>query len=140
MAPNLGRFISVDPVFEASDPQSWSGHVYADNDPVTQSDPSGNFPCSWCKSIAKKTFAKVWVKTIDVGFHALGRLVKTPQQHSNVQSAREWIADHISARSKRQEGWPHHDRSRCDGIVGLLSQRCWSKVSENDILHNESAS
>ncbi|GAB3984111.1 RHS repeat-associated core domain-containing protein [Actinoallomurus acanthiterrae] len=38
---NTGRFLSVDPVFDQSDPQSWNGYAYADNDPTTHSDPSG---------------------------------------------------------------------------------------------------
>ncbi|MFG1996704.1 polymorphic toxin-type HINT domain-containing protein [Actinoplanes sp. NPDC048988] len=37
----LGRFISVDPVFNSSDPQSLEGYAYADNSPVVRSDPSG---------------------------------------------------------------------------------------------------
>ncbi|WP_425566932.1 polymorphic toxin-type HINT domain-containing protein [Sphaerisporangium flaviroseum] len=36
-----GRFISVDPVFDVSNPQSWNGYAYAGNNPVTVSDPSG---------------------------------------------------------------------------------------------------
>ncbi len=40
--PNTGRFLSVDPVFDDSDPQSWNGYAYADNDPTTKSDPSGS--------------------------------------------------------------------------------------------------
>jgi RHS repeat-associated protein len=39
--PNTGRFISVDPIFDAKDPQSWNGYAYADNNPTTASDPSG---------------------------------------------------------------------------------------------------
>jgi RHS repeat-associated protein len=39
--PGLGRFVSGDPVFDESDPQSWSGYAYAGNSPVTSSDPSG---------------------------------------------------------------------------------------------------
>jgi RHS repeat-associated protein len=39
--PNTGRFISVDPIFDAKDPQSWNGYSYADNNPTTGSDPSG---------------------------------------------------------------------------------------------------
>jgi RHS repeat-associated protein len=39
--PATGRFISVDPVFDLSDPQSWNGYAYADNSPVTHSDPDG---------------------------------------------------------------------------------------------------
>ncbi|GII88355.1 hypothetical protein Ssi03_63450 [Sphaerisporangium siamense] len=36
-----GRFISVDPIFDVADPQSWNGYAYADNNPVTGSDPTG---------------------------------------------------------------------------------------------------
>jgi RHS repeat-associated protein len=36
-----GRFLSADPVFEASDPQQAGGYDYAANDPVTGSDPTG---------------------------------------------------------------------------------------------------
>ncbi|MEV0274739.1 RHS repeat-associated core domain-containing protein [Hamadaea sp. NPDC050747] len=39
--PTIGRFISVDPVFDSSDPQSWNGYAYANNAPVTSSDPTG---------------------------------------------------------------------------------------------------
>ncbi|WP_406316751.1 polymorphic toxin-type HINT domain-containing protein [Streptosporangium sp. NBC_01639] len=46
-----GRFISVDPVFDATDPQSWNGYAYADNRPITGSDPTGLMfdtpPCGW---------------------------------------------------------------------------------------------
>ncbi|WP_412539548.1 ricin-type beta-trefoil lectin domain protein [Longispora sp. K20-0274] len=37
----LGRFVSVDPVFDGSDPQSWQGYAYGNNSPATLSDPSG---------------------------------------------------------------------------------------------------
>ncbi|MEV4560294.1 RHS repeat-associated core domain-containing protein [Kitasatospora sp. NPDC049285] len=39
--PLTGRFISVDPVFEASDAQQLGGYTYASSNPVTHSDPSG---------------------------------------------------------------------------------------------------
>ncbi|WP_412542588.1 RHS repeat-associated core domain-containing protein [Longispora sp. K20-0274] len=39
--PAVGRFISVDPVFDNSDPQSWHGYAYAGNAPVTNSDATG---------------------------------------------------------------------------------------------------
>uniref|UniRef100_UPI001364DFBC RHS repeat-associated core domain-containing protein n=1 Tax=Streptacidiphilus anmyonensis TaxID=405782 RepID=UPI001364DFBC len=39
--PTTGRFISVDPLFEADDPQSLGGYAYAGDDPVSASDPSG---------------------------------------------------------------------------------------------------
>jgi RHS repeat-associated protein len=39
--PTLGRFLSVDPVFEAGDPNQMGGYAYAGDDPVNGSDPSG---------------------------------------------------------------------------------------------------
>jgi len=39
--PANGRFLSVDPVLEAGDPNQLNGYDYAGNDPVTGSDPSG---------------------------------------------------------------------------------------------------
>ena len=42
--PALGRFISVDPVQDLADPQQWNGYSYANNDPITRSDPTGLIP------------------------------------------------------------------------------------------------
>ncbi|WP_408630968.1 RHS repeat-associated core domain-containing protein [Micromonospora inositola] len=40
----LGRFISVDPVMDLSDPQQWNAYSYANNSPITLSDPTGRNP------------------------------------------------------------------------------------------------
>jgi RHS repeat-associated protein len=39
--PAMGRFVSVDPIFNQADPQQWNGYAYANNSPVTSADPSG---------------------------------------------------------------------------------------------------
>ncbi|MEU8606658.1 RHS repeat-associated core domain-containing protein [Actinoplanes sp. NPDC048791] len=39
--PALGRFISVDPLMDLADPAQWDGYVYANNNPITASDPTG---------------------------------------------------------------------------------------------------
>ncbi|WP_405009075.1 polymorphic toxin-type HINT domain-containing protein [Kitasatospora sp. NBC_01539] len=39
--PTTGRFISVDPVLAATDPQSLAGYTYSNNNPLAYSDPSG---------------------------------------------------------------------------------------------------
>ncbi|MFF5503966.1 RHS repeat-associated core domain-containing protein [Streptomyces roseolus] len=39
--PALGRFISVDPLLAPTDPQSLNGYAYANNSPLTYSDPDG---------------------------------------------------------------------------------------------------
>ncbi|MEU0406472.1 RHS repeat-associated core domain-containing protein [Streptomyces griseorubiginosus] len=43
--PATGRFLSVDPELDTSDTQSLNGYTYADNSPVTQSDPTGLESC-----------------------------------------------------------------------------------------------
>ncbi|MEU6478810.1 RHS repeat-associated core domain-containing protein [Streptomyces sp. NPDC047017] len=45
--PAAGRFISVDPLMNPSDPQSLNGYSYAGNNPVTYSDPTGLY-CDGC--------------------------------------------------------------------------------------------
>jgi RHS repeat-associated protein len=42
----IGRFISVDPIMDTNDPQQMHGYAYANNSPITFSDPSGlKFDC-----------------------------------------------------------------------------------------------
>ncbi|MGW1557705.1 polymorphic toxin-type HINT domain-containing protein [Streptomyces sp. NPDC002144] len=43
--PSTGRFLSADPVLDASDPQQINGYSYSDNSPVTRSDPTGLESC-----------------------------------------------------------------------------------------------
>ena len=42
--PSVGRFLSVDPVMDLSDPQQWHGYAYANSNPTTYSDPTGLLP------------------------------------------------------------------------------------------------
>lgn len=46
--PTTGRFLSVDPILDPTDPQSLNGYSYANGNPVTLSDPSGLKPASLC--------------------------------------------------------------------------------------------
>jgi RHS repeat-associated protein len=39
--PSIGKFISVDPLQDLADPQQWNAYAYANNTPITMSDPSG---------------------------------------------------------------------------------------------------
>lgn len=43
---STGRFLSVDPIMDPSDPQQMQGYGYANGSPVTLSDPTGLSPCS----------------------------------------------------------------------------------------------
>jgi RHS repeat-associated protein len=45
--PDIGRFISIDPIIDDTDPQQMHGYAYANNSPVTFSDPDGlKYKCS----------------------------------------------------------------------------------------------
>ncbi|MFE2719241.1 polymorphic toxin-type HINT domain-containing protein [Streptomyces mirabilis] len=44
--PTLGRFISADPLLQPTSPQSLGGYTYADDNPLTNSDPSGLMACA----------------------------------------------------------------------------------------------
>jgi RHS repeat-associated protein len=39
--PTTGRFISIDPILDLTDPQTWEGYAYAANNPTSFSDPDG---------------------------------------------------------------------------------------------------
>ncbi|MFB6508342.1 MULTISPECIES: RHS repeat-associated core domain-containing protein [unclassified Streptomyces] len=47
--PTTGRFLSVDPVIAPEDHESLNGYAYANNTPVTKSDPSGERPITACE-------------------------------------------------------------------------------------------
>lgn len=40
----LGKFISADPIMDVADPQQWNAYSYANNSPITMSDPTGLRP------------------------------------------------------------------------------------------------
>ncbi|MFE1410356.1 polymorphic toxin-type HINT domain-containing protein [Streptomyces sp. NPDC058746] len=43
--PTTGRFMSPDPVINASNPQQWNAYSYSENSPVNKSDPTGLESC-----------------------------------------------------------------------------------------------
>ncbi|MBO1751240.1 RHS repeat-associated core domain-containing protein [Actinotalea sp. BY-33] len=55
----VGRFISVDPVVDLSQPQQWHGYSYANNNPLTLTDPTGYLPGS---AMIDGQFGAVWKK------------------------------------------------------------------------------
>jgi RHS repeat-associated protein len=68
--PDLGRFISLDPIMDLTDPQQIHGYSYANNNPVTLSDPTGLCPGGGVMlDGAFCDFGKGWeqVKAIDTG-------------------------------------------------------------------------
>ncbi|XVQ11525.1 RHS repeat-associated core domain-containing protein [Spirillospora sp. CA-255316] len=80
--PDTGRFISVDPLMDPADPQQMNGYTYANNNPVTNSDPDGLMACpssDWCENVtppigAKPGSRKGWVERNHPGLLERGRL------------------------------------------------------------------
>ncbi|MFD2026614.1 RHS repeat-associated core domain-containing protein [Promicromonospora aerolata] len=58
-----GRFISVDPIMDLTDPQQWNAYSYGNNNPVTWSDPTGLEPRPWHEE--GKSFDDFDQETID---------------------------------------------------------------------------
>ncbi|QCW76907.1 hypothetical protein EQG64_03340 [Streptomyces sp. S6] len=65
--PSIGRFISVDPVLDVADSQQMNGYNYANNSPVTLSDPDGLRPIGPTDSprgdeeYARKNHGSQWI-------------------------------------------------------------------------------
>ncbi|MFI9487674.1 polymorphic toxin-type HINT domain-containing protein [Promicromonospora sp. NPDC052451] len=61
--PALGRFISLDPVMDLSDPQQIHGYSYANNNPITLSDPTGLKPDDCATITCRSTPGGGWEVT-----------------------------------------------------------------------------
>jgi RHS repeat-associated protein len=92
--PATGRFLSVDPVFTAADPQQMHGYSYANNNPLTYSDPAGteigSKPNSCQYSVANCT--KHTQK--EVGYDAKTGTTdyRRGNQYKRAQATKLWVA------------------------------------------------
>ncbi|MEV0322455.1 RHS repeat domain-containing protein [Streptomyces sp. NPDC050658] len=105
--PQLGRFISVDPVIDTADPQQMHGYTYGNNNPLIHTDPDGKFFGSFVKKIKKTIKA-----TVRVAKKAIRRYTRwysrlKPYQKAQVQIAHasrgvshRWFAGIEKARAK----------------------------------------
>jgi hypothetical protein len=75
--PTLGRFLSVDPVADPNDAQQLHGYTYADNNPITKSDPDGQI---WG-----------WLKAVGNGLKAAGNGLANAWNATT-----KWVDDHRS--------------------------------------------
>ncbi|MEU0671283.1 polymorphic toxin-type HINT domain-containing protein [Streptomyces sp. NPDC006172] len=55
--PAIGRFISVDPMMDTAESQTMNPYAYANNSPITYSDPSGKF---WLPPLLFQTIVKLY--------------------------------------------------------------------------------
>ncbi|GAA1613438.1 RHS repeat-associated core domain-containing protein [Kribbella sancticallisti] len=85
--PTIGKFISVDPQMDMTDPQTLNAYVYGNNNPVTFSDPDG---LSWFSSIV--TSIKTVTETVT------RRVVDTVKEAVRVVTpVISWVKDRVTA-------------------------------------------
>ncbi|MFD5699124.1 polymorphic toxin-type HINT domain-containing protein [Streptomyces lasiicapitis] len=85
--PQNGRFISADPLIDFTDPQQINGYAYANNSPVTMSDPTG-FKPDECALIGVQCRLKDnggWESKPTKTYRTYYQLDKTPAQRKAIQ-------------------------------------------------------
>ncbi|WP_409350464.1 RHS repeat-associated core domain-containing protein [Streptomyces bacillaris] len=75
--PSTGRFLSVDPIMDLTDPQQLNGYAYAENSPVTFSDSTGQW--KWLDKLVSKgkQVAKGFKNGVVDGYYDLAESVYT---------------------------------------------------------------
>ncbi|MEU4214069.1 RHS repeat-associated core domain-containing protein [Actinoplanes sp. NPDC026623] len=125
----LGRFISVDPVFDSNKPASWNAYSYADNSPITLSDPTGMDSCLVCNIPG---FVPAW----KAGVYAFGKTAGA--MTSGVDHGGKAADNGLAYMSSNYGGaWTdlyHRERSITTAVMGSPSDpspvRCgWEWVS-----------
>ncbi|OLF14984.1 hypothetical protein BU204_24050 [Actinophytocola xanthii] len=104
--PDLGRFISRDPVIDWGNPQQASGYAYGDNSPVTLSDPDGLCPGPDGIGCGHK-----------VSKHGYGDL-RDPANMARWKGDRARWKDNAREANKRYSWVRNNDGARCaDGVT-----------------------
>jgi RHS repeat-associated protein len=131
--PDTGRFISVDPVLDTTDSQQINGYVYSNSNPVTMSDPDGNWAvlpgghyCDACGGYShapkpKKHYYKA-------SGHPTQRFKKgTAKYRKNLaeskreeRALRRAAARHAAARHRAARKAAAKKKSGCHGFFGCL--------------------
>lgn len=122
---STGRFISVDPVIDYSDPQQMNGYAYANSNPVTSSDASGLF-CDGCSANNPDT---VWTADNGPGCTTEGCYDKNGKflYPTNGQSTAEYKAD-------KERGKADGAKQRLADIAKELAQIAMDELGITDAL------
>ncbi len=78
--PSTGRFISPDPVIDFAEPQQTNAYAYANNSPVTFSDPDGQFWGIVIRFVAKKVVVPVVKKYAVPVLKRVGHWIWSPMR------------------------------------------------------------
>lgn len=144
-APSLGRFISVDPIMDTSDPQQMHGYTYGNNNPVIHADPDGKFFASFVKRINKviKKAVKTAVRYVKRYTRWYRKLKPFQKQQVRIANASRGISDRwhrgidkgrakaqADAAAREAQKKRDADRKRRDGVLGGLKSKWDSGVKK----------
>ncbi|MFE2553760.1 RHS repeat domain-containing protein [Streptomyces sp. NPDC059355] len=99
--PATGRFISVDPLFEADKPQTLGGYAYGESNPVLNSDPTGlssRFSCDQKSCSDETLYSEESSKTAD-SFTASGDIRSGKCRSCNIRNAKKNHPEYFTAAS-----------------------------------------
>lgn len=112
----VGRFLSVDPRMDLSDPRTWNGYAYANSNPLTYSDPSG---LSWWdsfKSAATKFVGGVVGGFVGSAMRDINRVVNT------VTSIPSTVRDLSASAHTASRGCAGGSRAACGSVLSAAVQ------------------
>ncbi|MFJ4670190.1 polymorphic toxin-type HINT domain-containing protein [Kitasatospora purpeofusca] len=110
--PSTGRFISPDPILDATNPQQWNGYAYSENDPINLSDPSGYkseecgtlYDCGSAGTITMKNTAET-TSTYVAENAQIRNYEATLSATLGPTAQRNWIREQTSKNNASMHGW-----------------------------------
>jgi RHS repeat-associated protein len=96
--PGIGRFVSVDPLIDTGDPQQMEGYTYSDNNPTTNSDPSGQM---WKRELGEGGFGPA-------PYHASSTSSANAAEHGLEMNLRQFGSRNPGYPPPRSQPAPHH--------------------------------
>ncbi len=110
--PSTGRFISPDPILDATNPQQWNGYAYSENDPVNLSDPSGYkseecgtlYDCGSAGTITMSNTAQT-TSTYVAENAQMRNYEATLSATLGPTAQRNWIREQTSKNNASMHGW-----------------------------------
>ncbi|MFD7025285.1 RHS repeat-associated core domain-containing protein [Promicromonospora sukumoe] len=112
----IGKFLSVDPRMDLTDPRTWNGYAYANSNPLTYSDPSG---LSWWDSI--RSAATKFVGGVAGGFVG-GALRDVTRVVNTVRSIPSRVRSFSASAHTASRGCASGSRSACGSVVSAAVQ------------------
>ncbi|MFE0174067.1 RHS repeat domain-containing protein [Streptomyces sp. NPDC059002] len=138
--PALGRFISVDPIIDTSDPQQMHGFTYSNNNPLIYADPDGKFFGSFVKRITKaiNRVVKQVVKAVKRYTRWYGRLKPYQKQQVRIANASRGISNRFydgieKARAKEKADAAAREAQKRQDAERRRKDSLWSNIKRGEI-------